>query len=175
MAEIVYYVASSVDGFIATPDGGVEWLSAFESSGEDYGYVDFYSSVDAVLMGSHTYEQALGFSPWPYPDKPVRVFTSRPLASAGANIVLVDDDPVRVVDILASEGRSRLWLVGGGAIAGAFESAGLIDTYIVSIMPVLLGDGIKLLGDRAARSELSLVDVVRYPNGVMQQTYRPTR
>jgi dihydrofolate reductase len=175
VVEVVYYVASSVDGFIATPDGGVEWLSPFESSGEDYGYADFYRSVDALMMGAHTYEQALGFEPWPYPDKPVRVFTSRSLESAGSNVVLLDQDPAAVVATLGRAGCSRLWLVGGGMVAGAFESAGLIDTYIVAIMPVVLGAGVPLLGGHARRSNLALVDSVRFPNGVMQNTYRPSR
>jgi dihydrofolate reductase len=175
VAEVVYYVASSVDGFIATPDGGVDWLAPFESLVEDHGYADFYASVDAVLMGAHTYEQALGFEPWPYPDKPVRVFTGRVLQPAGANVVLTADDPASVVASLAREGLSRLWLVGGGALAGSFESAGLIDRYIVSTIPVLLGDGIPILGGQARPSRLELEDVVRYPDGVVQHTYRAVR
>ena len=175
MTDVVYYVASSVDGFIATPDGGVDWLSHFESSGEDYGYAGFYISIDAVLMGAHTYEQALGFEPWPYPDKPVRVFTARPLPSAGANVVLAGDDPASVVASLGRDGLSRLWLVGGGALAGSFQAAGLIDTYIISIMPVLLGDGVKLLGGHARSSSIVLEGVVRYPDGVVQHTYRTAR
>jgi dihydrofolate reductase len=175
VVEVIYYVASSVDGFVATPDGGIEWLSPFESSNEDYGYADFYASVDALLIGSRTYEQVLGFDTWLYPDKPVRVFTSRPLVSAGANVVLVENDPPEVVSALALDGHSRLWLVGGGALAGAFQSAALIDTYVVSIMPVLLGDGVKLLGGHAAQSDLELVDVLRFPDGVVQHTYRSAR
>jgi dihydrofolate reductase len=114
----------------------------------------------------------LGFETWLYPDKPVRVFTSRSLESAGSNVVFVDEDPAEVVSALALNGHSRIWLVGGGALAGTFQSAGLIDTYIVSIMPVLLGDGVKLLGGHAIQSDLELVDVVRFPDGVMQHTYR---
>ncbi len=66
MTEVVYYVAMSLDGCIATADGGVEWLAPFESGGEDRGYVDFYSSIDSLLMGSRTYEQILSFGDWPY-------------------------------------------------------------------------------------------------------------
>ena len=70
LPEIVYYVATSIDGYIASPDGSVEWLSPYEGKGEDYGYTEFYDSVDGVLLGSRTYEKALSFGAWPYSDKP---------------------------------------------------------------------------------------------------------
>jgi len=63
--EIIYYVAASLDGFIATPDGGIDWLKPFEGTGEDYGYGGFYASIEAVLLGRVTYEQCLQFSEWP--------------------------------------------------------------------------------------------------------------
>ena len=75
--EVVYYVACSVDGLIATPDGGLDWLTPFESSSEDYGYAAFYDSIDSVLVGSRTFEQSLTFGGWPYPGKPAWVFSAR--------------------------------------------------------------------------------------------------
>ena len=77
MVDIVYYAAASLDGFIATPDGGVDWLPPIEAGGEDYGYGDFYASVDAVLMGSTTYENILRQTAWPYPDKKCWVFSKQ--------------------------------------------------------------------------------------------------
>ena len=74
MPEVVYYVAASLDGYIATPDGGVEWLAPFEGTGEDYGYAKFYTSVDAVLLGRKTFEKSLSFGEWPYPGNPVGRF-----------------------------------------------------------------------------------------------------
>ena len=84
MVEIVYYAAASLDGQIATRDGGIDWLPPIEtpgsdSGGFDYGYPDFYASVDALLMGSRTYEKILRHDDWPYMDKPTWVFTRRPL------------------------------------------------------------------------------------------------
>src|ERR1044071_7730004 len=70
MVEIVYYAAASLDGFIATSDGGIDWLPPIEAEGEDYGYRDFYASVDALLMGSATYEHILRHAAWPYAGKP---------------------------------------------------------------------------------------------------------
>jgi len=88
MVEIVYYAAASLDGFIATPDGGVDWLPPIEAGGEDYGYGDFYPSVDAILMGSATYENILRHAAWPYPDKRCWVFSKqrRYAKSSTANI-----------------------------------------------------------------------------------------
>lgn len=107
--EIVYYVAASLDGFIATPDGGIEWLQPFENTGEDYGYAQFYASVEAVLMGRKTYEQCLQFPEWPYAGKPYWMFSR----SNG-------NTPTNVVAEMRSRGIRRAWLVGGGKLAAAF-------------------------------------------------------
>jgi dihydrofolate reductase len=71
VTEIIYYVAASLDGYIAMPDGGVDWLSPYNTANEDYGYSAFYGSVDALIEGSRTYEQVLGFGEWPHPGKRV--------------------------------------------------------------------------------------------------------
>jgi len=171
--EIVYYVAQSVDGFIATTEGGLDWLAPFEASGEDYDYAAFYDSVDAVLLGSRTYEQALTFAEWPYPDRPVYVFSSRALAPAGANVVVTSMSPEHITAELGERGVRRAWLVGGGALAAAFQRAGLITEYVVSTIPVVLGDGVRLLGTQGSSQRLVLVSTTRYDDGVLQQVYRP--
>lgn len=172
MTEIVYYVASSLDGFLAPRDGSLGWLTPFESSGTDYGYADFYASVDAVLVGARTYEQALTFPEWPYTGKPTWVFSSRTLAPAAPDVVVTDATPDEVVADLARRGIARAWLVGGGALAGSFQSAGLIDEYRVSVMPVVLGSGIGILGGRGLQQTLELAGLVTCGDGVVQGTYR---
>jgi len=170
--RIVYYVAASLDGFIAPTGGGTDGLAPFEASDEDSGYAEFYRSVDAVVLGSRTYEQALGFGEWPYPDKPVRVVSSRPLQSATSCVIITAADPVSVARELEMLGVKRVWLVGGGALAGSFATAGLIDEYIVSTMPILLGSGVALLGGASPVIPLTLVACTRYPDGVIQSVYR---
>jgi len=172
MPHIVYYVASSIDGFIAPPDGSVSWLEPFQSSAEDYGYTAFYDSVDAIVMGSRTFQQVLGFGPWPYADTPVFVMSSRALDMPAGNVAICGADPAAVVAQLEGLGSRRTWLVGGGALAGAFHAAGLIDEYILSMMPVVLGEGIGVLGSQTSSARLLLTDAVRYPDGVMQLHYR---
>jgi len=168
--EIIYYVAASVDGFIATPDGGVEWLAEFEQSAEDYGYGEFLGSVDSLLMGSRTYEQVLGFGRWPYAGKPTWVFTHRELHAA-EGVTLTAEAPRAVARALDEAGHVRAWLVGGAALAAAFRADGLITGYIVSVMPVLLGKGIPLLGATGEREHLRLLGSTRYESGVVQARY----
>jgi dihydrofolate reductase len=158
--EIVYYVAASVDGFIATSDGGIEWLQPFESTGEDYGYAEFYASVQAVLLGRKTYEQCLQFPEWPYAGKPYWVFS-------GAN----GNTPAKAVTEMQSRGIRRAWLVGGGKLAAGFRAAGLITEHIVSVIPVLLGSGIPLFDGKARQQSLRLVSAKSFDNGIVQLRY----
>ena len=169
--EIVYYVATSLDGFIAAPDGSVAWLQPFEGGGEDYGYAEFYASVDALILGSRTYEQALTFGEWPYAGKPCRVLTRRRRASAGPDVVLTDADPRSTAADLTSSGFRKAWLVGGGALAGSFRRDGLITGYVVSVIPVVLGAGIPLFVAGGPLENLRLVASRAYPSGVVQLTY----
>lgn len=175
MPHVIYYVASTVDGFIATADGGLEWLAPFEASDEDYGYRAFYESVDAVLLGSRTYEQMLAFGEWPYRDKPTYVFSSRQLSAENPSVIVTSSAPAVVLGELDDLGVQRAWLVGGGSLAGAFATSGLIDEYIVSVAPVLLGRGVPLLGGADHQAMLELLDATRYPDGMVQHRYRPIR
>jgi dihydrofolate reductase len=171
--EVIYYVAASADGYIATRDGGIGWLRAFETPGEDYGYTAFYASVDVLFMGSRTYRQCLGFGRWPYADKPAWVFSTRALDGLPPGVSVTAHSPAELVRSLESRWLRRAWLVGGGALAGDFVAAGLVTEYIISVMPVLLGDGIPLLGGARVEEALELGDARRFANGVMQLRYRP--
>ena len=173
MLEIVYYVASSVDGYIAPTDGSLDWLAPFEGMSEDYGYAAFYDSVDSLLVGSRTYRQVLEFDDWPYPGKPTWVFSHTPLPTDELDITVTHRTPLEVVAELEALGLRRPWLVGGGVLAGAFQAAGLIAEYIVSTIPVVLGSGVALLGGSGSLSRLALIDTKRYPGGVLQSRYRP--
>ena len=173
MLEIVYYVASSLDGYIATPDGGLEWLAPFEGTDEDYGYSEFYASVDAVLLGGRTYEQVLTFGEWPYPGKPTWVFSGRALEVAGPDTVVTDASPSQVASQLGARGLRRTWLVGGGTLAASFRAADLITEYIVSTIPVILGSGIPIFGMPGPQQRLSVRETTSYPDGLVQSRYVP--
>ena len=171
MGEILLYIATSLDGYIATADGGVAWLTAFESADEDYGYADFLSTVDLLLMGRTTYEQLLTFGVWPYEGKQCVVFGHRPIA----------DPNVTVCDSIESFkeqwiGRfQRAWLVGGAELVTSFRAHQLISQYILSIIPTILGDGIPLWQAPLPTQPLQQINTTTYPNGLVQIIYQPIR
>jgi dihydrofolate reductase len=171
MPQVIYYVAASLDGYIAIPDGGLEWLAPFEAKGEDYGYADFYESIDAVLLGSRTYEKSLSFGKWPFPGKPTWVFSRRQVAAAEPDVVITPDTPEQVMADLMGRGMERAWMVGGGALAASFREHRLITEYIVSVIPVILGEGIPLFSACGEREYLQLTDSCAYENGVVQLRY----
>lgn len=173
--EIVYYVAASLDGFVATPDGGIEWLKPFEGGAEDYGYAEFYASVDAVLLGRKTYEQCLAFPEWPYPGKRCWIFSRSLSDMTEAAVRFTRESPSKALEHLAAEGVRRAWLVGGGKLAAAFRAEGLITEYIVSVIPLILGSGIALFDGSTGREELRLTQAKNYENGIVQLRYRSAR
>ncbi len=170
--DVVYYVACSLDGYIATTEGGVEWLSAFQGTGEDYGFTEFNKSVEALLMGSHTYEFTLTQPAWPAPNTPSWVFTKRSLPIAHPSVTLTSDDPSAVVADLETRGLRRAWLMGGAALAGSFQSRRLISEYLISVMPVVLGEGIPLFTGAAHLHALELTGTKHYASGIVQLSYR---
>jgi dihydrofolate reductase len=172
MLDIIYYVASSLDGYIATDDGGVDWLAPFQGAREDHGAGKLHSSVDALLMGSHTYEFALKLGQWPAPDKPSWVFTHRDLRLLHPSITLTSQSPAEVIELLRVRGVRRAWLMGGGKLATSFRSAGLISHFIISVFPVILGSGIPLLApSRSGEESLRLIEARPFASGVVQLSY----
>jgi dihydrofolate reductase len=173
MPELIYYVATSVDGYIATPDGGVEWLNDFGAGGEDYGFREFYASVDAAWQGRFTYQKCLEFGEWPYAGKQSLVFTHAPLISERRDVRFTAETPADEMRRATREGKHRLWLVGGGGLATACREAGLISEYILSVIPVVLGAGIPLFARGGGFDRLDLYDSRNWPDGVVQMRYRP--
>lgn len=184
--QIIYYVAASIDGYIATPDGSVDWLNSFadsseENRGEDYGYGAFYRSIDGLVMGSRTYEQVCSFGEWVYPGKPCWVLSQRSawggctkqsIPVAQPEVTLTNQSPEAIVPLLAAQGLQRVWLVGGGQVATAFHRQGLIDEYFLSLMPIVLGSGIPLLQPSERSQRLELMESKSFPSGVLQVRYQ---
>jgi dihydrofolate reductase len=169
--EIIYSVASSLDGYIATVDGGVDWLSRFHSSSEE-GAVDLEASVDALLLGSHTYEFALKLGSWPSPNKPSWVFTKRGLKVLHPSITLTAQTPRELAESLAARGMRRAWLMGGGKLASSFHGAGLISRYIITVFPILLGSGVPAFAPHLSPPDtLRFVSAKPFKSGIVQLTY----
>ena len=173
LPEVVYYVASSLDGYIATQDGGVDWLSSFDVRGEDHGTRELHASVDALLLGSATYEFALKLGHWPSPDKLSWVFTGRELRVLHPSISLTSQTPGEVLELLAARGLRRAWLMGGGKLATSFEAAGRISRYMISVFPILLGSGIPLFAAHSSPPKsLHLIAAKPFKSGIVQLVYQ---
>jgi dihydrofolate reductase len=170
MPEVVYYAACSLDGYIATKDGSVEWLDAFRGSGAES--AELYASVDGLLLGSRTYEFALKLGRWPAADKPSWVFTRRDLLVLHPSITMTSEDPTLLVCALGERGLERLWLMGGGRLATSFRERRLITEYVIRVLPVILGDGIPLFAATPRQELLQLVKAKSDPNGVVRLNYR---
>ncbi len=151
MPRTVYYTATTLDGFIATPDHSLEWLltRSTDSSGP-MGYDTFIADIGAIAMGASTYRWLLDNHPdmeWPYP-MPAWVFTHRgfPARTDGAD-VRYTREPIPLVhkEMMVTAGDRNVWIVGGGPLAAQFAEHGLLDEVCVSIAPVTIGAGRPLL------------------------------
>jgi dihydrofolate reductase len=171
MTQVVYQVAVSIDGYIAASDGSVDWLADFQIEDNDYGYTEFYASIEALLMGSRTYEQVIGFGEWAYPGKPCWVVSARSRKVEQPEVRLTSKSPCEIVAELQAENLNRVWLVGGGQLAASFRAQGLITEYMIAVIPTILGTGIPLFGATGAQESLKLVECKPYPGGVVLLRY----
>jgi dihydrofolate reductase len=167
--KFIYYFASSSDGFIADADGGVEWLNAYDDV--DYGWGPFMKSVDALVIGRTTYEQALTLGPWPSPGMTCVVLSKT--RKEGPHVDRFWSEPLeRLPEYLAGKGAKRVWMMGGGAAAASFLNAGLLDEIEQQVMPIVLGSGIPAYGKLDRHLPLALEDSKAFKNGVVTLKYR---
>jgi dihydrofolate reductase len=174
MPRTSYYVAASLDGFIAEEDGGLQWLfDAAENplEGGDANYNAFYAQVRALAIGASTYEIMLRHA-WAYEGVPAWVFTHRPFATPeGADVRYVQGAVSdHLEEMRAAAGDGVLWVIGGGELASQFVEAGALDELIVSYVPVVLGRGIPLFA-RPIASPVELVSSERLPQDMVQNVY----
>ncbi|WP_375434626.1 dihydrofolate reductase family protein [uncultured Hymenobacter sp.] len=166
MRKVVFYVAASLDGYIASPDGSVDWLPV-PPPGEDYSYTNFMASVDATLLGRTTYDQVLTFGEWPYPALTSYVFTHNPPPeTASASVEFVVEDPAEFVAKLRQKAGNTIWLVGGSMLAAPLLAAGLVDEVMLFVVPRLLGTGIPLWGQQGHPQPLKLLRTHTWPDGM---------
>ncbi len=178
MAHTSYYVASSIDGFIADDNDRLDWLLQFDFATFQGLYDEFLSTVGAIVMGSTTYEYIVGEGAenWAYGAFPVWVLTSRELAAVpGADIrFLAGDVAVAHAEALAAAGGKNVWVMGGGVVAAQFADAGLLDELKLTIVPVVVGSGKQLLPLTNPTAPLELTNTTSFANGAIELTYRLT-
>ncbi len=164
------FVGTSLDGFIARGDGSYDFLPL--GGGEPHGYEEFMASVDALVIGRHTFETVLALPAWPYGAKPVFVLSSRDLAAAPREAVVerMSGAPAEIVSRLSARGIQHAYIDGGITIQ-RFLQAGLIQRLIVTRVPVLIGTGIPLFGVTGRDIALKHVATRQYASGLVQSEY----
>ncbi len=164
--KLKLYIAASMDGYIAGPNGEIDWLEA--AGNLDYGYHDFYSSIDTTFMGNSTYQLTLTVSEFPYSGKANYVFTRSAPPQDTANVRFVSGDILSFVESLKSSPGKDIWLVGGGQINTVMLNAGLIDEIILTVFPLVLGDGIPLFAPGANLTSFHTTGCESYETGLVQ-------
>jgi len=168
------FIGISVDGFIARPNGDLDFLPA--DGGEPHGYNEFMATVDALVIGRKTFETVLAYPAWPYGDKRVVVLSSRPLDFStvrGGVVEQMAGPPAEIVSKLAASGVRHIYVDGGVTIQG-FLRAGLVQRLIITRVPVLIGNGIPLFGSLLRDVRLHHVATQHYPSGLVKSEYQVT-
>lgn len=174
--KVSVFIATSLDGFIARKNGDIDWLddaNATVPEGEDCGYQAFMASVDVLIMGRKTYEQVLSFGEWPYGQTRVIVLSQSPIKfpeHLPTCIAHSPETPPMLYNRLAKEGAQHLYIDGGVTIQ-RFLAAGLIDKLTITVIPILLGDGIPLFGSLAKDLQLTHLSSHTYDFGFVQLKY----
>ena len=175
MSKVTLHMVSSLDGIIATKDNSVSWLDdsedVYEKGVSDDSDEEVVEAIDCFVVGSHTYEHALQIG-WPYGDTPTVVTTHRELPSTKKSVEFYSGDLGRLVNELLAPRYGNIWLVGGAMLCQNFLKLGLVDEIRLSIVPVLLGDGLRLFDDAVPEVRLQLKNAVAYKTGVVELLYR---
>jgi dihydrofolate reductase len=170
--KLILYISMSLDGYIATKDNSLEFLSIVEQDGEDYGYNEFIKSVDTVIIGRKTYEKVLemGYE-YPHTNKNVYIITRTERDSIG-NFKFYTGELPQLINELKNQIGNNIYCDGGAEIACELIKNDLIDEYIISIIPILLGDGIKLFKENCSKHLLEIVSVKKFTKGLVQLHYK---
>lgn len=173
MRKSILFIAMSLDGYIADSSGGVDWLKGQGSDSENLDvYSEFVKGIDTILMGWNTYEQVITeLSPaeWIYSDFTTYVITHHE-ADSTEQIQFVHEDPAVLLRRLKSEDGKNIWICGGASLIGQLMDQDLIDQYDISVIPTLLGSGIRLFGNMKKEIKLKLIKTQTY-NGITDLIY----
>jgi dihydrofolate reductase len=174
MSKVILFAACSIDGFIARPDGNLDWLDAIPNPDNiDYGYTELLVNTSSIIMGRKTYIDLLSFGiEWPYTGIKTFVVSSNPsLKTDTPDTETLTGDIASAVKKIRSNQEKDIWLAGGGQIVTYFLDNELIDRMIISIIPIILGNGIQLFPNKPKETNWILVESKAYSTGVAILTY----
>ena len=174
--SVIVHIGTSADGYIARPDGDLEWLTSRPAPKGFYGMNAFMKSIDTTLLGRKTYEASVAMGAKFDSGKGRRafVFSRHPPANAPSGVEFVKDVEPFVDGLRAQPGKD-IWLMGGGDLIASFLDAQAIDEFVISMVPVFIGDGIPLIARRHRHVPLTLHSVERFDDGVVQLRYQVGR
>ena len=179
--KIIVYIATSADGYIARPDGDVEWLNRRPHT-VDYGIREFYSTIDTILWGRKTYDWLLNYYKRRGKTKGLfdtklanYVFSRKPPKRAPPGVAFVSDPVKAFAQRLRATSGKQIWMMGGGELIASFLDAGEIDEFDIHVIPVFIGEGIPLVAPRHRDVPLRLLSSRKYPDGVVRLRYEVTR
>jgi dihydrofolate reductase len=170
--KIIFRGATSIEGFIARPDGSVDWLDRPSPKG-NYGMNDFYRSIDTCIMGRKTYDFAVSHGmPEVFPGKKNYVFSRTLNKAASPKVTLVSEDVYSFAQSLRAEKGKDIWMIGGAEIVAAFLDCGQLDEFIIHVVPKMIGEGIPLVAPRHRDLSLKLLSSKKWPAGDVELHYR---
>lgn len=174
MRKLSLFIAMTLDGYIAKPNDDLSFLKLVEKEGEDYGYAEFIDTIDTLIIGRKTYDYVLkeiGASHYDNGQRDVYVITRNQRPSAGRT-TFYTGDLIELINKLKSENGKNIYCDGGAEVINELVKYDLIDEYIISVIPVLLGDGIRLFKDGRPEQMLELVNTKQFDTGLTQLHYR---
>jgi dihydrofolate reductase len=173
-STVTLHVVSSLDGFIARRDNNVSWLETtgpvYEKGISEESLGDVVTSIDCYVLGSRTYEHALELG-WPYGETPTFVITTRDLPNTRASVQFYQGDLNALVHDRLSPQYNNIWVVGGAILCQSFLKLDLVDEIRLAIIPVLLGDGLRLFDNIDVESRWCLNDVLAFKSGIVELAY----
>jgi dihydrofolate reductase len=171
MRKVILYIAMSLDGFIAGKNDDMSFLSAVQAEGEDYGYYDFINSVDTVILGRKTYDWVMSqVVEFPHADKESYIITRTTRPSQGKTHFYSGDLNELITNLKCRSGKN-IFIDGGADLVNSLLKDGLIDEFIISIIPVLLGDGVQLFQTGMPELKLNLISTKSFDKGLVQVHY----
>ena len=175
MSKIKLYIATTIDRYIAREDGSLDWLESLENpNGYDYGYGEFYGTIDTLIIGRSTYDEILGFDvEWPYADCKTYIITSdQDYKTTTPNTQAVNELDESFINSIKESAQKDIWIFGGGKLITEFLNMNAIDEMLLTIIPVILGSGIPLFPDNPRETNFELINSESFDTGIVNLTYR---